>query len=319
MKIVILDGYTANPGDLDWDEIAAQGELVVYERTVPDCVIARIADADVVYTNKVLINREVMTQCPSLKLISVLATGYNVVDTEAAKELGITVCNVPAYSTHDVAQMTMALLLEICHRVGHHSDSVRSGAWTRCQDFAYWDYPQIGLSGKTMGIVGFGRIGQAVARLAQAFGMTVLVTSRTTYPEAESEHCRFVPLSQLLSHSDVVSLHCPLVPETNGIINRAAISRMKDGAILLNTGRGPLLVEQDVADALERGKLSAAAMDVVEKEPIPADSPLLTAPNCFITPHIAWATLDARRRLIHASAENLRKFFARTPQNVVNP
>lgn len=318
MKIVILDGYTANPGDLSWEAIAQQGELTVYDRTAPDETAARIGDAEVVFTNKVLITKEIMDACPRLKLVSVLATGYNVVDLAAAKERGIAVCNVPAYSTRDVAQMTFALLLELCHHVGHHSATVHGGRWTESKDFCYWDYAPVGLVGKTMGLIGFGQIGRAVAKLAEAFGMEVLIYSRTVRPELETEHCRFCSLDELLEKSDVVSLHCPLTEKTEKLIRSETIAKMKTGAFLLNTGRGPLVDEQAVADALESGKLGGYAADVVCKEPIPAESPLLGAKNCFLTPHIAWATKDARTRLLKVSAENLRAFAAGTPQNVVN-
>ena len=315
MKIVVLDGYAANPGDLSWDAIAAQGELTVYDRTAPHETITRIGDAEAVYTNKTLLTRQVMEACPNLKLVSVLATGYNVVDVAAARELGITVCNVPAYSTRDVAQLTFALLLEICHRVGHHSETVRQGRWAASPDFCYWDYAPMALYGKTMGIVGYGQIGRATADLARAFGMEVLVSTRTPKEDAG---VRFCDLDTLLRESDVVSLHCPLTAENEGMICRKTIEKMKDGAILLNTGRGPLLHEQDVADALDSGKLYACAVDVLSKEPPAKDNPLLTAKNCFITPHIAWATQAARSRLLAVSAENLRAFLAGAPQNVVN-
>lgn len=318
MKIVILDGYGANPGDLSWDGIGALGELTVYDRTAPADVAARIGDAEVAYTNKTPITAETMAKCPNLKLISVLATGYNIVDIAAARERGIVVSNVPAYSTRDVAQMTFALLLEICHHVGHHAQTVRDGKWTSCPDFCYWDYAPIGLAGKTMGIVGFGQIGQAAAKLAEAFGMEVLVYSRTVRPELETAHCKYCDLDTLLHNSHVVSLHCPLTEQTNHLICRETLAKMKDGAILLNTGRGPLLDEQAVADALKSGKLAGLGADVVSREPILAENPLLTAPNCFLTPHIAWATYDARVRLLKVSEENLKAFQNGTPQNVVN-
>lgn len=318
MKIVILDGYTANPGDLSWDAIALQGELTVYDRTDPEDIVSRIGDAEVVYTNKVVISKDVIEACPNLKLICVLATGYNVVDVAFAREKGIPVCNVPAYSTDDVAQMTFALLLEICHHVGHHSKTVHDGKWANNPDFCYWDYAPMALYGKTMGIVGFGQIGQAAAGLAQAFGMKVLAYSRTPRPDKETATCKFCDLDTLLAESHVVSLHCPLLPETEKLICKETIAKMKDGAILLNTGRGPLIDENDVAEALKSGKLYAAGMDVVTTEPIRPENPLLSAPNCFITPHIAWATLDARTRLLAVSAENLRQFVNGTPQNVVN-
>lgn len=315
MKIVVLDGFTANPGDLSWDAIAAQGELTVYDRTPAEETAARIGDAEAVFTNKVLITRQVMEACPNLKLISVLATGYNVVDLAAAKDHGITVCNVPAYSTRDVAQLTFALLLEVCHHVGHHTEAVRAGRWSSSADFCFWDYAPMALYGKTMGLVGFGQIGRAVAKLACAFGMEVLVYARS--PREMPEGCRQCGLEELLAASDVVSLHCPLNDESRELIREETLEKMKDGTILLNTGRGPLLNERDVADALEKGKLSACGVDVASVEPMTADNPLRTAKNCFITPHIAWATGDARKRLLAVSAENLRAWAAGTPQNVV--
>lgn len=317
MKIVILDAYAANPGDLSWDEFAALGELTVYDRTAPEDVAARIGDAEVVFINKVRLTDDIFAACPNLKLVSILATGYNIVDLAAAKRRGITVCNVPGYSTRAVVQMTFALLLEICQQVGLHSGAVHTGRWQTCPDFCFWDRPLIELDGKTMGIVGYGAIGSAVGTVAQALGMKLLVTARHEKPVPEGAH--FVSLPELLAQSDVVSLHCPQTAENARMIDAGALAQMKDGAILLNTARGGLLDEQAVADALRSGKLLAAGMDVVSAEPIRADNPLLTAPNCFLTPHIAWAPLETRRRLQAISAENLRAFLAGKPQNVVNP
>lgn len=317
MKIVILDAYAANPGDLSWDEFAALGELTVYDRTAQEDAAARIGDAEVVFINKVRLTDEIFAACPNLKLVSILATGYNIVDLAAAKRRGITVCNVPGYSTRAVVQMTFALLLEICQQVGLHSGAVYTGRWQTCPDFCFWDRPLIELDGKTMGIVGYGAIGSAVGTVAQALGMKLLVTARHEKPVPEG--ARFVSLPELLAQSDVVSLHCPQTAENARMINAGALAQMKDGAILLNTARGGLLDEQAVADALRSGKLLAAGMDVVSAEPIRADNPLLTAPNCFLTPHIAWAPLETRRRLQAISAENLRAFLAGKPQNVVNP
>lgn len=317
MKIVILDAYAANPGDLSWDKFAALGELTVYDRTAPEDVAARIGDAEVVFINKVRLTDEIFAACPNLKLVSILATGYNIVDLAAAKRRGITVCNVPGYSTRAVVQMTFALLLEICQQVGLHSGAVHTGRWQTCPDFCFWDRPLIELDGKTMGIVGYGAIGSAVGTVAQALGMKLLVTARHEKPVPEG--ARFVSLPELLAQSDVVSLHCPQTAENARMIDAGALAQMKDGAILLNTARGGLLDEQAVADALRSGKLLAAGMDVVSAEPIRADNPLLTAPNCFLTPHIAWAPLETRRRLQAISAENLRAFLAGKPQNVVNP
>ena len=317
MKIVILDAYAANPGDLSWDEFAALGELTVYDRTAQEDAAARIGDAEVVFINKVRLTDEIFAACPNLKLVSILATGYNIVDLAAAKRRGITVCNVPGYSTRAVVQMTFALLLEICQQVGLHSGAVHTGRWQTCPDFCFWDRPLIELDGKTMGIVGYGAIGSAVGTVAQALGMKLLVTARHERPVPEG--ARFVSLPELLAQSDVVSLHCPQTAENARMIDAGALAQMKDGAILLNTARGGLLDEQAVADALRSGKLLAAGMDVVSAEPIRADNPLLTAPNCFLTPHIAWAPLETRRRLQAISAENLRAFLAGKPQNVANP
>lgn len=317
MKIVILDAYAANPGDLSWDEFAALGELTVYDRTAQEDAAARIGDAEVVFINKVRLTDEIFAACPNLKLVSILATGYNIVDLAAARRRGITVCNVPGYSTRAVVQMTFALLLEICQQVGLHSGAVHTGRWQTCPDFCFWDRPLIELDGKTMGIVGYGAIGSAVGTVAQALGMKLLVTARHEKPVPEG--ARFVSLPELLAQSDVVSLHCPQTAENARMIDAGALAQMKDGAILLNTARGGLLDEQAVADALRSGKLLAAGMDVVSAEPIHADNPLLTAPNCFLTPHIAWAPLETRRRLQAISAENLRAFLAGKPQNVVNP
>lgn len=317
MKIVILDAYAANPGDLSWDEFAALGDLTVYDRTAQEDAAARIGDAEVVFINKVRLTDDIFAACPNLKLVSILATGYNIVDLAAAKRRGITVCNVPGYSTRAVVQMTFALLLEICQQVGLHSGTVHTGRWQTCPDFCFWDRPLIELDGKTMGIVGYGAIGSAVGTVAQALGMKLLVTARHEKPVPEG--ARFVSLPELLAQSDVVSLHCPQTAENARMIDAGALAQMKDGAILLNTARGGLLDEQAVADALRSGKLLAAGMDVVSAEPIRADNPLLTAPNCFLTPHIAWAPLETRRRLQAISAENLRAFLAGKPQNVVNP
>ena len=305
MKIVILDAY------------AAIGELTVYDRTAQEDAAARIGDAEVVFINKVRLTDEIFAACPNLKLVSILATGYNIVDLAAARRRGITVCNVPGYSTRAVVQMTFALLLEICQQVGLHSGAVHTGRWQTCPDFCFWDRPLIELDGKTMGIVGYGAIGSAVGTVAQALGMKLLVTARHEKPVPEG--ARFVSLPELLAQSDVVSLHCPQTAENARMIDAGALAQMKDGAILLNTARGGLLDEQAVADALRSGKLLAAGMDVVSAEPIRADNPLLTAPNCFLTPHIAWAPLETRRRLQAISAENLRAFLAGKPQNVVNP
>ena len=320
MKIVILDSCCLNPGDLTWAGFEAIGPVTIYDRTPLDDeeeIVRRIGDSQAVLTNKTPLSRAVLERCPQVRYIGILATGYNVVDTAAARERQIPVCNVPGYSTRSVAQLAIALLLEICHRVGHHNQAVHAGRWSESVDYCFWDGTLIEAAGKTMGIVGFGSIGQAVGRIAEALGMTVIASGPHPWGEGERP-APYVPLEELLGRSDVVSLHCPLFPETRGLINRETIAKMKDGAILLNTGRGPLLVEQDVADALNSGKLYAAGVDVAETEPIPAASPLLTAKNCVITPHIAWAPLEARRRLMDIAAGNLRSFLSGKPVNAVN-
>lgn len=319
MKIVLLDAYAANPGDLSWDGLREFGEVTVYDRTAPEDVLTRIGDAEVVYVNKVRLDGQTLRQCKNLKLVSVLATGYNVVDTAAAKELGILVCNSPSYSTASVAQLTIAHLLELCSHVGALSDACHSGRWVACPDFCFWDAPLMELSGKTMGIIGYGTIGRAVGAIAQALGMRLLVNARHSDPALESPTCRYAPLEELLAQSDVVTLHCPQTPETTGLIDRARIAQMKDGAILLNTSRGGLIVEQDLADALRSGKLRGAAVDVVSQEPIRPENPLLSAPNCLMTPHVAWAPLEARQRLLAIAKENLAAYCSGSPINVVNP
>lgn len=311
MKIVILDGHVENPGDLSWDALAALGELTVYDRTAPADVIARIGDAPVILTNKTVITRQILDACPSVRYIGVLATGYNVVDVAAAKEKGVVVTNVPAYSTQAVAQFTMALLLEICHHVGRHSDAVHAGKWSACPDFAFWDYPLMELQGKTLGIIGYGRIGQATAKVARALGMNVIAYSRHGQGEP------YVPLEELYARSDVISLHCPLTAENTGMINRETIAKMKDGVILLNTARGALINEADLREALLSGKVYAAAADVAAVEPIPASSPLLGLDNMIFTPHIAWACFETRQRLMDIAVDNVRQFLAGTPVNNV--
>lgn len=320
MKIVVLDGYTENPGDLSWGRLEELGEFIVYDRsslTDEDEAIARIGEAEIVITNKTPITRRVLDSCPSIRYIGVLATGYNVVDYVYAAKKGIPVTNVPGYGTDTVAQFTFALLLEICHHVAHHSEAVHAGRWEQSPDFCFCDYPQIELAGKTIGIIGFGRIGQKVGTIAKAFGMKVLAHSPHEY-ESGKAIGTYVDLDTLLAESDVISLHCPLFPETEGIINQATIAKMKDGVILLNNGRGPLVVEQDLADALNSGKIQAAAVDVVSAEPIKGDNPLLTAKNCFITPHIAWATKEARQRIMDCAVNNVKAFLSGVPENVVN-
>lgn len=320
MKIVLLDGEALNPGDLSWKPLEALGDFTVHPRGTldPEEVIRRIADAEVVLTNKTPVGRAVFEQCPNMRLLCVVATGYNVVDTQAAKEHGIPVCNVPAYGTEMVAQFAIGLLLEICHHVQLHNESVHAGQWERCPNFCYWKTPIMELSGKTMGIIGFGRIGRAVGRIAKALGMKVLATGSRKCPEGEAI-AEYVALDELLGQSDVVSLHCPLFPETDKLINAETIAKMKDGAILINNSRGGLLDEQAVADALNSGRLRYAAVDVVSTEPIVGTNPLLTAKNCIITPHISWAAAEARGRIIDITADNIRAFLEGRSQNVVNP
>ena len=314
MKIVILDGFTANPGDLSWAELEALGQVPVYERTLPSETVARAAEADMVLTNKVVVSREVMDQLPHLKYIGVLATGYNVVDIEAAHQRGITVTNVPAYSTESVAQMVFAHLLTVTNRTEHYAQENRQGRWSRNADFCYWDFSHMELAGKTFGIVGLGNIGRRVAEIALAFGMKVkAVSSKTTLPAGIEK----VSLEALLATADVLSLHCPLTDSTRHLINADTLAKMKSSAILINTGRGPLIDDQAVADALADGRLAAFCADVLTQEPPLADNPLLKQPNAFITPHIAWASKEARVRLIQVATSNVRAFLSGTPQNVV--
>ena len=317
-KIVVLDGYTENPGDLSWDDLGALGSLTVYDRTPAEKIIERIGDADAVYTNKTPISKETLEACPNIRFIGVLATGYNVVDVDAAKEKGVMVANIPTYGTAAVAQFAIAMLLEICHHVAHHSDAVFAGRWTSNDDWCFWDYPLIELMGKTMGIIGFGRIGQSTARIAQALGMSVLANDKFQVPELVTDTCRYAEIDELFEKSDVIALHCPLFPDTQGIINKDTIAKMKDGVIILNNSRGPLIVEQDLADALNSGKVYAAGLDVVSTEPIKMDNPLLKAKNCLITPHISWAPKESRQRLMDIAVDNLRQFLAGNPVNIVN-
>ena len=316
MNIVVLDGHTENPGDLSWAPLEALGRLTVYDRTPDGLTSERMADAEAVYTNKTKLSREIIKSAKKLRFIGVLATGYNVVDIDAAKARGIPVCNVPTYGTMAVAQFTIAMLLELCHHIGAHSDSVHHGDWSRNLDWCYWNYPLVELDGKTLGIVGFGRIGRKVATIGSALGMRIVAYD--VKPRDEDRGlARFMPLGKLLSCADVVSLHCPLFPETRGMINHDAIARMKDGAMLLNAARGELIDEQDLCDALNEGKLAGAALDVVGREPIGADNPLLNAKNCILTPHIAWAPKESRQRLMNTSVENLTAFIKGEPCNNV--
>jgi glycerate dehydrogenase len=314
MKIVVLDGYTANPGDLSWDEITRLGDCIIHERTPEAEVVERARDAEIVLTNKALIRAAALSQLPSLRYIGVLATGYNNVDAAAARERGIPVCNVPEYSTPAVAQSVFALLLELTNRVGHHAETVRSGRWAASKDFSYWDGSLIELSGLTLGIIGYGRIGRAVAEVGRAFGMRILTSRRDSNTTPES-----TDLDTLLRSSDVISLHCPLTAETKGMIDRARIALMKPTAFLINTARGPLINEQDLADALDAGHLAGAGLDVLSVEPPDPSNPLLQARNCVITPHHAWAARAARVRLLRIAAENIRAYQRGQPHNVVNP
>ena len=317
MKIVVLDGYTENPGDLSWKDLEALGETTIYDRTPVELVEERIGDAEIVITNKTPIDKEIFEKCQNIKYVGVLATGYNVVDVNTAAEKGIPVCNIPTYGTTAVAQMVFALLLEICHHVGTHSEAVKMGEWSNNVDWCFWKYPLIELAGKTMGIVGFGRIGKAVGRLAKAFGMNVLA-----YDEYENEEGKaiadYVTLDELYTKSDVISLHCTLFPATTGMICKESIAKMKDGVILINTSRGPLINEADLAEALQSKKVYAAGCDVVSTEPIKADNPLLGCYNSILTPHIAWAPKESRQRLMDIAVDNVRNFLNGTTVNAVN-
>ena len=320
MKIVVLDGYTENPGDLSWAPLEALGEVTVYDRTSyveADIIAERIGDAEVVIMNKTPISKATIDKCPNLKMIAVLATGYNVVDYNYAKEKGIPVCNVPTYGTASVGQFAIALLLEICHHIGHHSDTVHAGKWQNHIDWCYWDYPLIELDGKTAGIIGFGRIGQTTGRIAKALGMNVIAYD--VYPTDSGRAIgEYVDLDTLLAKSDVVFLHCNLTAENEKLINKANIAKMKDGAILINNSRGQLIDENDVAEALKSGKLAAAGLDVVYTEPIKADNPLLGLPNCLITPHMSWGAKEARQRIMDITADNVKAFVEGNPINVIN-
>ncbi|MBL9169035.1 MAG: D-2-hydroxyacid dehydrogenase [Verrucomicrobiales bacterium] len=318
MKMVILDGFTLNPGDQSWKALEALGECQLYPRTSASQVVERCAGFDILITNKVPISREALSQLPELKYIGVTATGYNIVDVVAARERGVCVTNVPIYGTRSVAQFTFALILELAHHVGAHAVAVSAGEWARCPDFSFWKTPQVELEGRTLGIVGWGRIGRAVGSLAAAFGMRVMVATRHAGQNLEGGAIS-VSLETLFRESDVVTLHCPLTDSTRNLVNRERLSLMKPGAWLINTSRGPLVDEEALAHALNEGQLGAAALDVLAMEPPRADHPLFQARNCFITPHMAWATLAARRRLMDTVVENVRAFLAGAPRNVVNP
>jgi glycerate dehydrogenase len=317
MKIVVLDGFTLNPGDLSWDAVKKLGELTVYDRSVPSEVVPRAKGAEVVLTNKTVLDKDKLAALPGLKYIGVLATGYNIVDVEFARQKGIVVTNVPTYGTASVAQMTFAHLLELTNRVGHHAREISGGKWCRSPDFCFWDYPQVELQGLTLGIVGFGRIGLAVTAIARAFGMKVLVYS-VPKPENLSDGVELCGLDELFSRSDAVTLHCPLTPETKHIVNEKRLKLMKPTAYLINTSRGPLVDEQALADALNAGRLAGAGLDVLQTEPADPANPLLKAKNCYMTPHVSWATGAARVRLMETATENLRAFLGEKPQNVVS-
>ncbi len=318
MKIVVLDGYTLNPGDITWDGFKKLGEFVCYDRTPADKILENIADADVVITNKTPITKETLEAKPNIKYIGVLATGYNVVDFNAAKEKNIPVTNIPTYGTTAVAQYVFALLLEICHHVGHHAQTVKDGRWAKSDDFCYWDYPLIELAGKTMGIIGFGRIGQTVGKIAVAFGMNVLANDEYENKSLETDQIKYASLDDVLKKSDVISLHAPLFDSTKGMINKNSIAKMKDGVIIINTSRGPLVEDDDMVAALKSGKVYAYGADVVSVEPIPANNPLPPLENAIITPHIAWAPKAARERLMNIAVDNLAAFAKGQPINVVN-
>ena len=319
MKLCVIDGYTMNPGDLSWAQYEQFGDLRVFAHATDDEdeVIRRIGEAEIVIANKSRVTRRVIDACPNIKFITVQATGYDPIDYKYAREKGIPVSNVPGYGTASVAQHAIALLLEICNRVGHHDEAVHDGAWSRSGDWCFWDYPLIELAGKTMGIIGFGRIGQDVGRIAAALGMEVIAYNHSR-SESGAKIAQYVELDELLRRADVISMHVPAFPETVGMINRETIAKMKDGVIFLNNSRGALVVEQDLADALNSGKLYAAGLDVVQGEPIREDSPLLRAKNCIITPHISWAPRESRQRILDATEKNIRCFLGGAPQNVVN-
>ena len=320
MKIVVLDGYTENPGDISWAPLEKLGEVTVYDRTAYEespLIAERLGDADIAVINKTPISKETIDKCPNLKGIAVLATGYNVVDYDYAKEKGIPVMNVPVYGTDNVSQFAVSLLLEVCSHIGHHSDSVHAGEWASNADWCYWHYPMIEVSGKTAGIIGLGRIGVNTAKILKAMNVNVIAYD-AFQSEAGKAVAEYVELDELLAKSDFIFLHCPLFPSTQGIINKENIAKMKDGVIIINNSRGPLIVEQDLYDALESGKVAAAAVDVVSTEPIKADNVLLKDKNCIITPHISWATKEARERIMQTTADNVESVIKGAPQNVVN-
>ena len=318
MKIVILDHPRENPGEISWSEFDKYGEVTRYNCTLPEQVVERIGDADVVFLNKTVITKEQLEKCPNVKFISVIATGYNTVDVNGAAELGIPVANVPSYGTEAIGQHAIALLLEVTNHVGYHDGEVRKGRKNDANDWCFWDYPCIELENKVMGIIGLGRIGQITSRVAQAFGMKVLAYDSYKNEALVNENCQYTDLDTLLEKADVIALHCPLFPETENIINKNTIAKMKDGVIIINNSRGALIVEEDLAEALKSGKVMAAGLDAVRNEPIAMDNPLLSAPNCYITPHISWAALECRQRLIDYSLDNLKAYLDGNYTNIVN-
>lgn len=321
MKIVVLDGYTLNPGDLSWDELKKLGEVKIYDRTSltdENEIISRIGDAEIIFTNKTPIGKKIFESCPKIKYVGVLATGYNVVDVNFAKSKKIPVTNIPTYGTDAVAQFAIALLLEICNRIGHHSQEVKKGRWEKNPDFCFWDYPLIELSGKTLGIIGYGRIGRQTAKIANALGMKIIAFDAQKKSGTSEDFCEFFSLDEIFEKSDVIALHCPLFESTAGIICKKNIAKMKDGVIIINNSRGGLIVEKDLREALDSGKVFAAGVDVVSSEPINSENPLLGAKNCFITPHISWAPKESRERLLNIAIENLKSFLSGKMINVVN-
>jgi glycerate dehydrogenase len=323
VKIVVLDGYVLNPGDLTWEPLKRFGDLTVYDRTVydgsrDDLIIERIGDAEIVFTNKTPLSENVFKNCPKLKFLGILATGYNVVDVDAARKLGITVTNIPNYSTQSVAQMAVALLLELTNHVWIHNEAIKNGEWNRIGEWCFWKKPLIELDNKTAGIIGYGRIGRATSKIVQSMGMKVIAYNRHQNKNLENDNMKYGTLEDVFGKSDVIFLHCPLTDDTRGIINRQSISKMKDGVIIINNARGPLIVDEDLADGLNSGKIRGAALDVMSQEPVRKDSPLLKEENCIITPHISWAARETRQRLMNIAADNLRQFLEGTPVNVVN-
>lgn len=318
MKIVVLDGYALNPGDISWDKIATQGDFALYDITQDKDVVDRIGNAEIVFTNKTSITKDVLDKCPNIKYIGVLATGYNVVDIKACRDKGIVVTNIPTYGTTAVAQYTMAMILELCHHVGEHNRSVKAGDWKKSINFSYWNYPLIELSGKTLGIIGFGRIGQAVAKIASAFGLNILAYDKFPNNDYLFDNVSYATIDELLRKSDFISLNCPLTEENKGIINKDNISNMKDGVFIINTARGPLINEKDLVEALESGKVQGAAVDVLAEEPPVKGNLLIDCDKCIVTPHIAWAAKESRARLMDIASENLASFLNGNPINKIN-